>query len=1108
MKCWNCLTQNKEKPHRCAHCDQPLKPNAAQKISSKKSLDYLLKEVGSWEFLDAEQRDQLNLVYADRLERLAEAGKQTADWPENDWIPRPPAPISPEEEQSDEYFEVEVELEVAAETEVSVEPDPQPSLAVQKPHTLAPSLPPPPPKPSYVQKLVGEADIRWFHSLGALLVIAAMVGWLRASWDSYGRTLTGFIIASSPFLLHFVAQRIKKTVPLSSRLLSILANLVTPPALLALDVFGALPPSIPGDHYWTFSMLVSAALLSWQAQKTKEKVPLYTGALCAVMAGWSQGALVTAALSLGLGFLFGQPTEDSDSDWQHQRRQVSFYGGSFGALATLLLFDTYSNPALPLVAFTAALIFLHFPNLIGTETTRSRIFLQGALTIIGSILMRAVLGLSPGGVGLYLLFASALFLSVKPESRFALLSARLASAMGFLGLLFGFLGNLAPVVAGQQSDGQAFLRFLFSGVGATYFFMASRRRPMVAQPLLLASLFSIVGGWLHLFFHFTIADGLHQLNDLVGLLAGLVLLEGLLVVGARWLRTEEAALVWQVSSCLTFLSFLFSCTTSLISPSSAHQWPLVLLLHSGLCLAWERNLLGQNPNPSDTQTPQVLARLGLFGAGLAFYQLPLLTLNFRLVLCIAAFQALVFILKGYYRDAAWEAAWAATVVGAFLLNGIHLKTGVVLASFLISYAHNDRRNPSLILSTTLSALWISGHSPEAVPGELYLPALAFFLAGIATPFRSQAQVALGKARYGFDILLVGAVIFGKSSLPGSPVNVLYTLSILGLAVGLHMMSRHRLTKNVVSELSAGVLAGALFCWSMSQSTLESSIIMLLAGLAVGFLSKDTRRWEIANGTIILSLAQFATETHFHFDPVIICTGVLLSEILTMIINKKSCYNSNLALLTVAFVVRPPSTWETLLEELLIASTLLFAARAVQQSKLKSAALSTFYFLVTLDSVIPQRDIDLKIRLLPTAIVLISAGVWKFKNQKNWARPAIQLGVALTAAPALLQFAGGHKMWENFTWTLLLGSCYVGLHFVLKSELGLLFRQAGGFTLIGWAVVSLTRAALLLPWQAATLVIGLMLVGAGVYVEKSKRGQPQSTESTTDNDETPLAPKDS
>ena len=79
------------------------------------------------------------------------------------------------------------------------------------------------------------------------------------------------------------------------------------------------------------------------------------------------------------------------------------------------------------------------------------------------------------------------------------------------------------------------------------------------------------------------------------------------------------------------------------------------------------------------------------------------------------------------------------------------------------------------------------------------------------------------------------------------------------------------------------------------------------------------------------------------------------------------------------------------------------------------------------------------------------------------------------------------MMENFVWLLVVGSAYVGLHFPLPKDLGEVFRQAGGATLVGWVVVSLTRAALKLPWQAATLVIGLALVGVGVYVEKKRRG---------------------
>jgi hypothetical protein len=677
VKCWNCLHNNPKKAHRCERCDQALKPSSAQKIAGRRKVEYLLQELDNWQFLDEDTRAQARSVYNRRLDRLTQVGsKAVADWPESDWqnLPVPgaegasPAPFL--------QVETPVVTDSTLETPRPVEsPDSEATSdrVVERSAPAQEKLVPPitrdfldsePSAPGYLERLTGEADIRWFHSLGALLVVAAMVGWLRTSWDSYGRSLTGVLIALSPVMLHLTASRLKKAVPLSARLLSILANVLTPLALLSLDVFENLPPQVPSDLYWTFSMLVSAAVLTWQAHSTREKIPLYIGGLCCVMAGWSQGALATAAFSLGIGFLFQWNRAEEDPEWQHHRQQMSFLAGSFGALASLLLFETARHPAVPLVAFTGALLFLSLPTLTGQSTAHpgKRLALQTVVTIVGSLLMRSVLHLSPGGVALYLLFACALFLAVKPDSPFALASARIASVLGVLALGIGFLSGLPEVLSTDRSLAEALLRVTFAVLGALFFFRQSRATPMASAvpPLFVLSLCSLLGGWVHLFLNFILVERVDKLDHFLPLIAGMVLFEGMLIVASRWLREREQNLVWVFTFPLLLGSLALTALGQLMVPIEWSGWTLTLVLHGALALCWERQWLAPSrlPEPQEIRLiTVVLPRVVFLAEVLALFTAYGVDKKMMALVLFGAHLVASFLLKDRYREGAWEATW-------------------------------------------------------------------------------------------------------------------------------------------------------------------------------------------------------------------------------------------------------------------------------------------------------------------------------------------------------------------------------------------------------------------------------------------------------------------
>lgn len=1115
MKCWNCLFENAKKEHHCVKCDQALQPNAAQQIASSRHLDYLLRELGNWDFLPSEARSKLESVYRNRQSRLAQiTAQKTEDWPQTDWpsesiepLPTKAEPLPPSEEDSGETR--------AEESEELQEPIDNPLTLIQKEESTSPAptaqsasrklsgalLAPnpdsnPPEEPGYLDSLVGEADIRWFHTLGALLVVAAVVGWLRASWDSYGKLMTGLLIASSPLLLHFVSAKLKKSVPLSSRLLAILANVLTPPALLALDIFGMLPEGVSSAHYWTFSLLLSSGILCFQAQSTKEKIPLYLGALCCVMAGWSQGGLTTASLSLAIGFVFARDWGETNDDWLRQRQTVSFYAGSFGALATLTLFEPSRHPTVPIVAFSAALLFTSLPTLTGQDGqgTKSRLYLQAVLSLVGSLLMRTALDLPAGGVALYLLLCSALFLTVNPDSHLARLSTGLAGALGFLGLGIGFFSSLPDVLRGEQSAQDAFLRLLFSALGAAYFLGASRKQAVEseAQPLILASALSLLGGWIHfgLFLHPP-----DRIAELLPLLASLLVFEGLLLGASRKLSERERKVVWSLSLPLIVFTAVLTFLGQILTPETAFGWSLLLAAHGLVSFLWERRWLAGWPSVEKSEyraIAVILPRLVLATAALSFCQNayvphPQIKLLAGLTLATAG----TFLLRDRYRNACWESAWLLNFVGLAVLQNELWLLGAASTSCLLATSVGQRKAISLALSCGLGTLVLIEVGSQAALPLLFLPVAAFAVATILPARDDKEWRDVGFANWGFPILLGAVIFFGKSFPSGSLPNLLYCL-LLGLlstsCVAILQRQRPPLLLRLLNPYTGPALLIALLLWSLGQTTGETALLLLLSGCAVAFLSNHQHKWEVSNGLLLIGAAQSLTNTHFVLDTVALCGGVVLFELYGLVSSRPSPHRAHLAVLFLALASQHSQFWPQLIDPALILSTLILAVRAVHTDHILVAGLSSCLFLFRVDESLQSEHLDLRIRLLPTALVLIASSLWKFRSEQTWPRPALRLGLALLVAPALLNFAAGFNKWENFLWTLLFGAAFVGIHFLLKGELRSILRQAGGYTLASWAVVSLTRAALSLPWQAGTLVVGLLLVGAGVSVEKKRRNR--------------------
>ena len=1164
MKCWNCLSPQELKDYNCTQCGQTLKPNTMQRVTARSRLDFLLHEAEEWEFLGDERHGKLKQIYESRKTRLDQAAQgSTPDWPDTDWTD----PI---------WGELSERAQSLVESKSSPNPElvtaPLPEALPQAPKSLSEALPQAPEstadapnnvaiaesigtasvdetfsatkevfvptEPGVAEKLMAETDIRWFHSLGALLVVAAVIGWLRVSWDDYGKALTGILIMLSPVVCQLTAQQLKKSVPLSARLLSILGNLLTAPALLAVDIFGFLPEGIPSDLYWTLALTTASALLNWQAHTTHEKVPLFIGALCAITAGWSLGAMATAGISLGLAFLFSQvklsPEDDEEQRlWKLQVERVGFGAGLFGSAATLLLFNPENHPLAPMVMFGASLLYLHLPTLTksvtSTDKASNRVVLQASFTVIGSFLMRWLLGVPAAGVGLYILVAVGLFLSARPDDERGLLALRLGSLLGLVGLLVGFFSGLGTYFDNTSpSQPEVFLRFLLAIGGAVFYTVMSRKERLQSQrsPLFLGALISIFGGWVHLFLFYRSQQNLNgQLPGLSGwdpLLYGLLLLTFLFIVGSRWLRRHERLLTETfslgIAICLTAIFTLFSVAgRSLLNDghvSVSNTGVALCGLLALLALAWERGWIlprlrsdEGSPSALQVEVPQLLEiflpRIAVWSSVLLSLHLGFSELHTLGLGQLAALFVLTIVGPKAYRRPAVEIAWIVSVpTHAYLWEQPQALLVLLcpLVLMLFAWAGRELREAGFWAATGMSAFTLLSASSDLPALSLLILPLTYLVAITIRPLEQASETRKpGSERYGFDLLanLSLFVVGSKLELGDQTMLMAGTLPLICGAI--LWASEREWGQWGLHKHTGIVLTGSSFLWSLGASPKESGILLLLLAIAAG-VTKQPKTGpipsiDVVTGSSILGAAWLTAEAHYAPNGLVLVVGILASEILSIVLSKWKP-NVSIPLLSglLLLVYSEGNLLSPELEPALLAA-ILMGSRGLRETQTGLFTAGLGLYLLFSNALLDHYQLGG--RLIPAAVVFAVMGLWLWNQPEHPSRSKFQispptvlrLSLALTVMPRLLEFLVGQELMFNFVFILVAGSLCIAVSGACQAYVGLgeLLKQSGGWILTAWTAVSMLRVAAILPWQGATLLLGLALLVAGVMKEKRRKG---------------------
>lgn len=471
--CWNCSGSLKASTPYCGKCGAPVADAAA----SRACVEYLLREVDSWTFLTAGLRATLTKLYRERLARLSDgASVPSALSALSDVAASQPAASPTSAAPAGEG------VPSAAESTGQPQASPpcggaaaewQPAPPPQRPGgtSSAPTVLPPhkaaalatddkgwdeftatlrggPPQSSEAREALDAAqaflqaqNIRWFHGLGALLLVVAGIGFLRANWDAIGSIVVTLGLLVLPFAAFWGSYRLRATLTDSSRGLAILGSVTLPAGLLALEIFGFVDVPRPA---WQFAVyLLTAGVLGGVAHLLSEAACIYLSAVSTVLAANQLTGMAPGTFGYPLlAFAFVSST------WAARARNdggLSVHVASVGQLmARLALAATFGNGIDPnvnhlVVGFLASAWFVYGavlspePNAVLTAT------LSCALSWL-LVYLRSVAG-QPTAEGLIervlapmggVLAVTAQQMSVRFDRARALPIARLALLIGFV----------------------------------------------------------------------------------------------------------------------------------------------------------------------------------------------------------------------------------------------------------------------------------------------------------------------------------------------------------------------------------------------------------------------------------------------------------------------------------------------------------------------------------------------------------------------------------------------------------------------------------------------------------------------------------------------------
>ncbi|NDD30625.1 MAG: hypothetical protein EB084_20385, partial [Proteobacteria bacterium] len=274
--------------------------------TARASVDYLLREVPRWEWMPPQHREFVLSYYGERRKRLrveSEASDGADETVRPQSPPTVPAPAQPHD-GADETVRPEAPLLPTEAAQPHDAPEPtvvesahrttsaptdgewgtsQAGTAARQPRQLGRGITRFEHGSSGSTSTSSESSIRWFHALGALLLVAAGIGFLRSNWDAWGSIFVTFGLLTVPVFAFLAALSLRDSLPDSSRGLSVLGGVTLPSGLLALQLYGFV--TIAFSSWAFFVFLTTAVVLAGLAWVLVETACVYLSALAVVLSG-------------------------------------------------------------------------------------------------------------------------------------------------------------------------------------------------------------------------------------------------------------------------------------------------------------------------------------------------------------------------------------------------------------------------------------------------------------------------------------------------------------------------------------------------------------------------------------------------------------------------------------------------------------------------------------------------------------------------------------------------------------------------------------------------------------------------------------------------------
>jgi len=488
--CWNCRKSASDDPSElfCAHCGEALKPTQEQAQQSFAHIQFLLKECERWESAPARWRKELQTRYQSRLAYLEPLCQGL---PASEVEPPRPTLVAPVATPPEPAAAPHEPASSAAHLSPSAGPVRQrlhPRYLEETPlEPLPPPSPPGPPGESLDdlrQAVAEQGNISGLMMLGATLLLAAYIGFLKAFWEEgLGKQLASLSMVVSPAFFFWFAHWLRERLPQSSRMMSMIGGVLLPIGLLSLNHFHVLGLNLPSTLWSPVSFGLSAAVLFFQAYHLPEVACLYLAALSAFLAGLTTGNNTLLAFGSfgGAAAVLYYYTQSTSPDLRPHYQRISHLLAAGGLLSGVLR-SQYSFDS-------SATIFLVGAIYYGGSAYMGKSYghlLVSAITgLVGFWAFQNMLHLSSPMLGLCSLIQGSLYLSRgkrlmesdDPEER-ALGELSYSLGVGFTGVIlcltlgWTFVSGIWETFA-RFSDSEKALCVLTGSLGTLYYAFAS-----------------------------------------------------------------------------------------------------------------------------------------------------------------------------------------------------------------------------------------------------------------------------------------------------------------------------------------------------------------------------------------------------------------------------------------------------------------------------------------------------------------------------------------------------------------------------------------------------------------------------------------------------------